>query len=50
MPPVPAAASCAPRMTSVVALPRTLGPTTENTTDAMASTTAATSPTRYGPM
>ena len=46
MNPVPAAAACAPRMTSVVALPRTLGPTTEKSTPAIASATAATSPTR----
>lgn len=46
MPPVPAAAACAPRMTSVVAPPRTFGPTTEKSTLAIASATAAMSPTR----
>ena len=50
MPPLPAADACTPRMTSVVALPRILGPTTENTTDAMARMMALTRPTRYGPM
>ncbi len=48
-PPVPDICAATPSNSTVVAPPRTLGPTTENTTDSIASTTAATSPTQYGP-